>query len=529
MAGGWRRRYGEVMSRLVVLCLCAAMLASGELPVPGWPVPLAKVELPPATWTRAAGELRALLPDGTVRWRRVLPPGAQLWPGVGGVLLADDQGVRWLDDAGTERRLPPLPSDVVPLGVDGAVAFFAQDRVGWRLNGVPAQVALPGEPLGSPLAAGHTSLWLTQYRLVWWDGRTVVAHRHGLAAGRGWRLARDRSAAPVVMAPDGRGWSIPAHVLGMDDERLGLPVVVPAKAERAVRVRLALAKDDWAAARRDAIGTAELAALALYAGSDPLPGSADLAPLPRDPAELALPEAAWSGGVAPRARPFVRIAMPPSGRVRDRPLSDDSVPYRIAEQQALRTRDGLVVDQRSWTLDSDGERTVASCRDDGRMRWFTRWLAESPLATPGRSLVLYDGRLLIADGDARLLMLDAGTGAIELDVRPRRLPLLPGRTWPVPGGVVVLHPPGRDDRLGRLGVDGSESDEFLPGPARWILVLPDGEIWLGLADGRTLAADRPGAWRPITLPADLVAGSEQRVVDIGVVNGEQCWTWRSRP
>ncbi len=525
MAKRWRDRYRAGMSRLVVLALCVALLAAADLVPPGWPVAIARPDLAPPGWARADGELRALAADGAVRWRRPLDPGAQLWPGLGGTLLADGRGLRWLDADCGERPLPPLPSDVLPLGVDGAVAFFAQDRVGWRLDDAPVRISLPGEPLGVPLASGRTSLWLTQQRLVWSDGLRTVAHRHGLAAGRGWGLARDRSGAPLVLAPDGRAWAIPAQVPGQDDERLGLPVPPAAQADRETRIRLALARGDWPAARRDAIGRAEQAAVAMYAGDPPPSGSDDLAPLPRDPGELSLSEPAWSGGVAPRARAYPRPVVP-AARLRDRPLRDDPQPCPAEDRAAQRLRDGLVVGQRAWSVEDDGERTTALCRDDGRVRWFTRWLSEPLLGAPGRSLILVDGRLLIADGDARLLVLEAGTGAIELDVRPRRLPLLPGRTWPVRDGVVVLFPPGRDDRLGRIHGDGREDEVFLPAPARWILVLPDGEVWLGLNDGRTVAGDGSGLWRELILPAELVAAGSLRLVDGGVASGQRYWPWR---
>jgi hypothetical protein len=477
--------------RLLLLVICAALGAGEGLPLPGWPEPLAEAALPPPAWSREGGVLLALAGDGAVRWRRPLQPGAQLWTGAGGVLLADDRGLRWLDEAGEERALPPLPSDVMPLGVDGAVAFFAQEFTGWRLDGAPARVILPGVPLGAPLAAGSTSLWLTERHLVWWDGGAPVAHRHGLPAGLGWSLARDQQGAPLVLAPDRRAWAIPSYRPGADDERLGLPVTTPPDADRATRLRHALVRGDWDAAGRLAIGTAERAALALYAGRPAPPGAEDLAPLPRDPRELCLPEPAWTSAVAPPQR----------------------------------NRDGLVVGLRSWQVEDDGERTMAVCRDDGRLRWYARWLGDGGLAVPGRSLVLADGRLLIGEGDSRLLILDAGNGAVQLDVRPRRLPLLPGRTWPRAEGAVVLFPPGRDDRLGWIGRDGSERDEFLPAAARWLLVLPDGEVWLALVDGRALAGDGPGRWRDLQLPAGLVSAREVRLVEGGVAAGSQRWKW----
>ena len=503
------------------LLLCAAMLLAGDgLPLPGWPQALAEAILPAPAWTRSGGDLCALDGEGQVRWRRGLQPGTKLWPGHGGVLLADDRGLRWLDQAGDERRLPPLPADIMPLGVDGPVAFFAQDLAGWRLNGGLARVVLPAPALGTPLADGRTSLWLTPQHLVWCNGGTPVAHRHGLPAGVGWSLARDHGGRPVVLAPDHRAWAIPPFKPGADDERLGLAVETAVDADRVTRMRQALARGDWARAERLAVGTAERAALALYAGRPPPPGAEDLAPLPRDPSELCLSEPAWSSAVAPRARPLPRPAVP-----KLRVLAEQPTPWQAAESSAQRNRDGVVVGLRSWRVEDDGERTMAVCRDAGRLRWYSRWLSEGASTVPGRSLELADGRLLISEGDARLLILDAGTGATELDVRPRRLPLLPGRTWPLPSGAVVLFPPGRDDRLGWLGRDGSERDEFLPAAARWILVLPEGEVWLSLVDGRTLAGDGPGTWRPLALPAGLAQATTPYLVDGGVAAGGQRWAW----
>jgi hypothetical protein len=285
-------------------------------------------------------------------------------------------------------------------------------------------------------------------------------------------------------------------------------------------MRHALARGDWDAAGRIAVGTAERAALALYAGRPPPPGADDLAPLPRDPRELCLPEPSWSSAVAPRARSQPLPAVPARQVLAAQPEA-----HAESENPPLRNRDGLVVGLRSWQVEDDGERTTAVCRDDGRLRWYTRWLSDGGIAVPGRSLVLADGRLLISEGDSRLLILDAGTGAVQLDVRPRRLPLLPGRTWARPDGAVVLFPPGRDDRLGWIGRDGGERDEFLPAAARWLLVLPDGTVWLALVDGRTLAGDGPGTWRELQLPAGLAGAREVRLVEGGVAAGAQRWAW----
>lgn len=430
------------MRRLAALCcLFAALAASDGLPLPGWPQPLAQVEL----------------------------------------------GAREIEESPT--RPPPLADP----------------------------------PLGPPLASGRTSLWLTWRQLVWWDGGEAVAHRHGLPVGRGWKLARDRQGAPVVLAPDGRAWAIPAYQSGAEDERLGLAARTP-PADRATTMRQALARGDWTTAERNAIGTAERAALALYAGAPPPPGAEDLAPLPHDPGELCLPEPAWSSAVAPRARPLTTPALPEARNV-ERPLAEAPTLWAEAEAPPLRNREGLVLGLRSWRVEDDGERTAAVCRDEGRVRWYSRWLSEDGSTVPGRSLVLEGGRLLIAEGDAHLLILDAGTGAVELDLRPRRLPLLPGRTWPLPGGAVVLFPPGLDNRLGWLGADGSERDEFLPAPARWLLALPDGEIWLSLTDGRTLRGRSPGDWLLLSLPAALAAAREVRLVEGGVAAGGQRWGW----
>jgi hypothetical protein len=291
-------------------------------------------------------------------------------------------------------------------------------------------------------------------------------------------------------------------------------------------MREALRRRDWAGAAALAVGTAEHAALAMYARLPVPPGAGDLSPLPRDPAETTLPEAGWSGAQAPRARPAVTPSGPPAGCDRNRPLVDaaDAWPEEI---DAQRTIDGLVLGMRSWQVEDDGERVTASCRDDGTLRWYTRWLPEPGLGAPARFLSLCQGRLLVGEGDARLLILDLGDGSVTCDVRLRRLPVLPGRTWPRGDGAVVLHPPGRDDHLGWIAADGSETDELLAASARWVLTLPDGEVWLSLRDGRTVAGSTPGAWRPISLPADLARGRSARVVEGGVAAGERRWVWRT--
>jgi hypothetical protein len=515
--------------RIAALLTCCACLVASDL-LPGWPIPLPAVALPDPAWRKADGALLALDATGAVRWRLALSPGCQLWPGEGGVLLADDHGLRWLGPDQETLTLPPLPGDVQPLGVDRGIASFAQERVGWLLDprstAKPERIVLGGEALGPALADGQESLWLTMHELVHSESGVRTVQRHGLAAGRGWRLARDRQARPLVLAPDGRAWRLPPWQAGADDERLGRPLLVTADAPRDLRMREALRRRDWDAAETLAVGTAEHAALAMYALRPVPPGAGDLSPLPRDPAETTLPEAGWSGGQAPRARPAVIPSGPPAGCDRDRPLLDSADTWP-EEAEAQRTIDGLVLGMRSWQVEDDGERATASCRDDGTLRWYTRWLPEPGLGAPARFLALSQGCLLVGEGDARLLILDLGDGTVHLDARLRRLPVLPGRTWPRGDGAVILHPPGRDDHLGWIAADGSETDELLAASARWVVTLPDGEVWLSLQDGRTVAGSAPGAWRPITLPAELAGARSARLVEGGVAAGVKRWAWRT--
>jgi hypothetical protein len=515
--------------RVTVLLAVCACLAGSEL-LPGWPQPVPGCTLPPPAWRREGGELLALDASGTVRWRLQLSPGCQVWPGTGGVLVADDTGLRWFGADRESRTLPPLPSDVLPLGVDHGVASFAQAHDGWRLDPgpdmPPTRIALGAEALSPALIAGRESLWLTMHALVHSDGTVRTVHRHGLAVGRGWRLVRDAQARPLVLAPDGRAWLLPPYRAGVDDERLGRDPAMTADAPRDVRMRDALRRHDWPAAQALAAGTAEHAAVAMYAGWPMPPGARDLAPMPRDPAEACLPEAGWSGGQAPRARPAFTPTLP-DDLDRDHPLRDQAEPWPTPED-AQRTPIGLMLGLRSWLVEDDGERATASCRDDGALRWYTRWLPEPGLGAPGRFLAIADGRLLIGEGESRLIILDLGDGSVRLDMRPRRVPVLPGRTWPHAHGAIVLFPPGRDNHLGWIdGRDGSDHDEPLPSPARWVLALPDGEVWLSLYDGRTLAGTAPGAWRPIDLPEAVRLASDARVVDGGIAAAGQRWTWRT--
>lgn len=514
--------------RIALALWCCACLAAAEL-LPGWPQPLPRADLPPSAWRRDGGELLALDAAGGVRWRRALSPGALLWTGSGGALLADERGLRRIGPEGDERALPPLPGDVVPLGVDRGAASFAQEHSGWLLpaaaDGPPERIELGAEALGPALADGGESLWLTMLHLVHHRAGAITRHRHGLAAGRGWRLARDAGGRPLALAPDGRAWLLPPYRPGADDERLGRAAAPAADAPRAARLCAALRRGDWAQAQELAAGTAERAAVAMYAREAVPAGADDLAPMPRDPAEALLPQAAWSGGQAPRARAAAVPAGPPAGVDRERPLADADGPWP-PEQAPLRTADGLVLGLRSWSVGDDGERAAATCRDDGATRWFSRWLPEPGLGAPARFLDIRQGRLVVGEGDARLLLFDLGDGAPRLDVRLRRLPVLPGRTWPCGDGAVVLHPPGRDDRLGWIGADGGERDEVLPAPARWVLGLPDGEAWLALEDGRTLAARGPGGWRAIALPAALAAARWPRPVDGGIAADGRRWPWR---
>ncbi len=510
--------------RALLPLILAAVAAAAEL-LPGWPRTLPQPEIPPPAWARRDGHLVAVAPDGGERWRLALAPGAQVWTGDGGALVADATGLRLVDAAGTARGLPPLPGDVAPLGVDRGTASFTQGSAGWLLppEGAAQRIALGEEALAPALVAGDESLWLTMRHLVHHSVEGTVLHRHGLPVGRGWSLRRGADGRPLVLSPAGLGWSVPAYQPGEDDERLGIVRPLPPDAPRERRLRAALAARDWLAAQALATGTAERAALARWAGWRLPPGAEDLDPVPRDPAEAALPERAWTGAAAPRARSTALRAMPDT-LDRDRPLAGPGEAHE-EPPAAERTAAGLAQGRLVWLAEDDGERAIATCREDGRPLWYTRWLPEPGLVAPGRSLALVDGRLLVGEGDARLLVLDAGDGATEHDLRPRRLPVLPGRTWPTPDGVVVLYPPGRDDRLGWIGRDGSERDESLPAPARWVLATPDGEVWAALTDGRVLAARSPGAWRPISLPPALVGARGAALHPDGVLADGRLWRW----
>lgn len=493
--------------------------------VPGWPQALGSAPPPaPAPWRRSPRHLLRLAGDAVV-WQVPLAAGAQVFAGERGALIADEAGLRYLDAAGRAIALPPLPGGAGILGVADDQACFAQDRRAWRLapaaGTAAASIELPGEALAAPLGGGGASLWLTAQHLVLWtaDG-TVHRHRHGLPAGRGWRLVRAADGVPLVAAPDGRAWAVPPWRPGDDDERLGLADGAGA----AAAWRAALRRGDWPRARELAADGRARALTAFYAGDAVPPEAAQLAPVPEDPAELTLPEMAWLAAAAPRVR---RAAPPaaPAGRDRARPLHEQAEPWPEAVPER-RDRDGLHRGLRSWHVHDDGERVEVQCREDGTLRWFARWLPEPGLAAPGRSLALSGERLLVGEGDARLRILDAGSGTLLHDLRPRRLPVLPDRTQPLPDGAVVLHPPGGDDRLGWLTAQG-ERAERLAAPARWVLALPDGEVWTALADGRVFAAAAPGRWQELHLPAALAQAQAPRLVEGGIAAGAQRWRWRT--
>ncbi|MCX8040259.1 MAG: hypothetical protein N3B15_06795 [Planctomycetota bacterium] len=504
--------------RWALWAVAAAVLAGERLPLPGWPVPGDR-PLPAIGWAAVPGAVLALDADGAVRRRVPLAPGGQAWIGRGGVLVADDRGLRWLDDAGSERRLPPLPPGVQPLGVDGAAAFFARDQIGWRLDqgGARQHLVLPEPPIGCPLACGPASLWLTMHHLVWWDGELQVAHRHGLPAGRGWRLAWAEGEQPVILAPDGRLWLVPPYAPGADDERLGREPQPPADPEAAWRA--ALRRGAWSEAARLAATAEQRAAVAWYAGS-PSP-AAPAALIPGEASWWSLPSEAWPWGCAPWAGSL--LPRVPTARAAA-PLADAAQP--APEQPALRALpQGLLRGALSWRISDDGERVTLACRDGERERWFRRWLSPEELQAPAWSLSWQSGWLVVVEGDARLLIVDAGTGRLAVDLRPRRAPLAPGRLWPLPGGALCLAPPGREDRLIWMLGD-EELVEPLPERARWLLVLPDGEAWLALRDGRAFAARAPGQWRELALPPALLAAEGPELGEGGILAEGRLWRWR---
>lgn len=504
-----------------MLALLTALLVAGEpLPWPGWPQP-ADLPLPaPAGWVAVPGALLALAEDGSVRRRLPLAPGAQAWTAAEGALVADDRGLHWIGADGESRPLPPLPSGVHPLGIAGGAAFFAREARVWRLeaDGRLTSAELPEPPLAAPLAAAATTWWLTPWHLVWWDGGAApVAHRHGLPAGRGWALAWAADGTPLVTAPDGRQWAVPPYRAGEDDERLGRPGARGRDA--AASWRAALAAGDWDEAARLAVTPWQRAATAWYAGAPDPAAEGDL--LPEDPAWLAVPADGWPHACAPWAG-MLLPAVP--ARRAEPPLADAPRPWAAPPVAAV--PGGIAVAERRWRLDDDGERVTLACEERGRLRWRRHAVSPAPLAAPAWSFAWQDGWLVLAEGDAWLWLVEGGTGRLHARLPARRLPLVPGCAWPLPGGrAVLLGPPGRDDHLAWLAPDREEL-EALPAPARWLLALPDGELWLALRDGRALAGRAPGAWRPLALPAALVAAERAHLAPGGIAADARLWPWR---
>ncbi|MEK7413485.1 MAG: hypothetical protein AAB263_09245 [Planctomycetota bacterium] len=525
----------------------------------GWPVPadVALEEYERAGWLHTRRVLMALMPVGVVAWQTPLELGAKVWTGHGGALIADGQGLQWRWPSGVVTPMPPLPPAVVALGVDGGAAFFAQGFTGWRLQpansqsddkriaasgfavGKPESVALGAEPLGTPLASPQGCLWLTMHSVVFWDGHAAVVHRHGLPAGRGWQLRRDTDGKPLIAAPNGKLWSLPAYrSQPHDDELLGRFADLDQVQDHAqpLRFRAALRLGHWDMAQMLASTPTEHELVAHYAQL-PAPGrSNDEVLIPRDPAELALPTEAWSGAVLPSVRDAKPTSLP-AKRHPERPLDDAPEPWPTAPNSE-RIHAGLAIGHRQWMVRDDGCRVEAICLDGVHVRWFTRWLPEDRAVAPMRSMALVDNLFVIGEGDSRLLVCDATTGSVILDLRPRRLPILPGRTWlrlrpDGVAGAMILHPPGLDDRIGWMSKNGEERSERLPGSTRWLLALPDGERWLCLTDGTALtcrddAGEQTVTWTPLRLPDGLRAASEPpRVVDGGIAAGALRWKWRA--
>jgi hypothetical protein len=412
--------------------------------------------LPPARWALPQGWLLALDAWGRVRWQQAVGVGQQVVTGHDGACLRDGAQAVLFDRDGNRRDLPPLPVHARILGVaDGAAWITADSRV-WRVGATITEIPLGEPPCAAPLDG---RLWLTPTACILIDGDRHLRSRHGLPATPGWDVVRDVLGRVVIRADDGRRWLLPP----LDDdpaawERAGRFAALDARGDLppSIRFRRALRLGQFGEAATLAADARERELVAWYAGCGPPPAAA----WPRDPAELAVPDSAWSQVLLPG-------------------LGGEPAPVRI--------------------VDGDGRRMAE------RVGWWqVRWLAQPFLTAPGRSLAVHDGVVVVGEGDNRVLVLDHARGDLRADLLLRQAPVLPSRTWPrwrgdTVAGLLVLAPPGIDDHLWWIGADG-EHREALPQPALMLDSRRDGRRVVTFSDGRRLerddAHDPPGPWRP---------------------------------
>ena len=567
------RRYLALATRLDALgdarvAVARRLLGSGaeveptlRLGAPGRPTPTAATPgTRPAgdsvTFAIAPGWLLACDPWGGVLWQYRLEHRATVVPGNGGALIQDSAGVRLLDEAGAAFPLPPPPPGARLLAVSGGAAWFATDGTIYRLDLADRHVRavdLPEPPLAPPLVRGPASLWLTAHDLLLVaEGRISARLAHGLAAGPGWRLGSD-GAQPLLVDSDGRAY----HLQPLDDQlaaatpverlRLLLQAARPGEALALWRASPGLDQDPAARALalrallsdRAAVAADPAAALALAgdaqdqatvlmaagAGRDARLGAQlqrlcdqhpDVLIEAGDPAqgEWVLAGRAWAargdGLAAWRRKPAQRQAL------------SAAVPG-TAPGPARRRPDGGW-DYLGWRYQSEATPSTSevTCRDAaGDLRWRRRWSAPDALSAPGRALAFRDGYVVLAEGAARLTVLDAATGESWAALRPSSeiLPqqvILLGRER-----VAELGPLGLDTTLRLIDRDGTTAIP-LPGSARWMVPWGDG-VLVVLGDGRAMAYPAVAA---VTLPDELVRGGAPAVTGDGLVRDGRRWGWR---
>jgi len=515
------------------------------------------------TFVVAPGWLLACDPWGGVLWQYRLDHHATVVPGDGGALVQDGAGLRVLDESGLAISLPPAPPAARLLAVSGGAAWFSTGATIYRLDLTDralTSVDLPEPPLAPPLVRGAGSLWLTAREvLLVADGRISDRVRHGLDAEPGWRLTSDQD-LPLIVATNGRAFHLPAladQLAGADPvDALWLLLQAGRPGEALARWRASPDLADHPAAR--ALALRALLADRAAVAADPAAALA-LAVTAQDRATVLAAVGAWRdarlGADLQRlcaANPDVLINLGDTG------WSDDPAtwPWALAGR-AWAARAGVLA---AWNLPPKRRQAVAearpgtaaataarrlptgdwlhmgwhfsctatptatevTCRDaTGDLRWRRRWNAPDALAAPGRALAFRDGGIVIAEGAARLTVLDAGNGERwaalrpNSEILPQQVALL-GRDR-----VAELGPLGIDTTLRLIDGDGATVIR-LPGTARWMVPWGDG-VLVALTDGRAIAYPSAVA---VAMPDELLRGATPTMTVEGLARDGRLWAWR---
>lgn len=523
-------------------------------------------------WQVGNGHLAACDRWGRVQWQVAVPARAEIMTGPGAAAVIDYQRLVLIDEAGNQF-LHPKPRAVRALGVSGGQVWFTAEHTVYGIapgQGAVTSIVLPTAPLGPPIVAGSSSLWLTAHDVVRVNGETITDRwRHGLAANPDWRLVHDGfgvrvgaghqwwSLQPGPASPSPRqqlamavaSYDVNAALAAWDaitepteaDTRLALAahLLAGATLDHATALSLCQTPADRAliamiasdGLRQPALTTAALAA-----------GNADQRlVIPVASPELALAAPVWwhhtitgAGLRQWAARDYSDAAhaatAAPAIIGLERPRDEASARGPGKAERLDDPSTSLMTVAGDWriglSVTADNLELSVWLQATNELLWQRR--IEHLNATPSQHLRLVDRRLVLTQGGSRVLVFDPDTGVslLQADL-PAGGTLAGVGAVDGLGRIALLEPPGVGLTISLVdpvaATPARRQQQRQASPARWIV---------GTADG-LISAHRDGSLRRwpggavLASDNELASGPRPRATLRGLERDGRLWPWRS--